>query len=51
MGSMLGAHPVCTSLVDMYGSGDRTDSLGGSLHYSIGHWVEDDPVGRRWRVQ
>ena len=43
MGALLGAHPVCTNpstcLTAVY-----TPIPGESDHYSIGHWVEDDPA-------
>ena len=44
MGSMLGAHPVCTNPKNCASSAFAPIPSNESWHYSIGHWVEDDPV-------
>jgi hypothetical protein len=44
MGSMLGAHPVCTNPLTCPTSVIAPIPLSESWHYSIGHWVEDDPT-------
>jgi len=43
MGSMLGAHPVCTNRLNCTAAVIAPIPLDESWHYSIGHWVEDDP--------
>jgi hypothetical protein len=44
MGSMLGAHPVCTNRLTCTAAVIAPIPLAESWHYSIGHWVEDDPA-------
>jgi len=44
MGSMLGAHPVCTNPLTCATAVIGPIPLAESWHYSIGHWVEDDPA-------
>ena len=44
MGSMLGAHPVCTNRLTCTAAVIAPIPLEESWHYSIGHWVEDDPA-------
>jgi hypothetical protein len=43
MGSLLGHHPVCTS-PQTCPTATYSPVASESWHYSIGHWVEDDPV-------
>ena len=43
MGSMLGAHAVCTNPTTCAAAVRAPIPLSESWHYSIGHWVEDDP--------
>ena len=43
MGSMLGTHPVCTNRMSCAAAVIAPIPLDESWHYSIGHWVEDDP--------
>lgn len=44
IGKLLGAQPVCTNSRTCPGDALRTPSPAAeSWHYSIGHWVEDDP--------
>jgi hypothetical protein len=43
MGSMLGAHPVCTNRGSCTAAVIAPIPLDESWHYSIGHWVENDP--------
>jgi hypothetical protein len=43
MGSMLGAHPVCTNPSACAAAVFAPIPLAEKWHYSIGHWVEDDP--------
>ena len=47
LGSMLGSHAACTS-PSLCPAGQATwspvEQLG-NVHYSLGHWVEDDPSG------
>jgi hypothetical protein len=46
MGALLGSHPVCTNPltcglnVAAYSPVPSTETW----HYSLGHWVEDDPI-------
>ncbi len=45
MGSWLGSHPICTNpsvCPDQAVRSPNPDSE--SWHYSVGHWIEDDPV-------
>ena len=44
MGSMLGTHAVCTNPLTCPTSVIAPIPLAESWHYSIGHWVEDDPT-------
>jgi hypothetical protein len=44
MGSMLGSHAVCTNPRTCATAVLTPIPLAESWHYSIGHWVEDDPV-------
>ena len=44
MGSMLGAHPVCTNRSTCAAAVFAPIPSDESWHYSIGHWVEDDPT-------
>jgi hypothetical protein len=45
MGSMLGTHAVCASPETCPDEAVSTASPAGETwHYSLGHWVEDDPV-------
>lgn len=44
MGSMLGAHPVCTNPRTCPAAVFAPIPSSESWHYSIGHWVEDDPT-------
>ena len=44
IGSMLGAHPVCTNRLTCTAVVIAPIPLAESWHYSIGHWVEDDPA-------
>lgn len=44
MGALLGSHPVCTNPVTCAQAASTPVPLNQSWHYSIGHWVEDDPV-------
>ena len=44
MGSLLGSNPVCTSPATCAAALYTPIITGASWHYSIGHWVEDDPV-------
>jgi len=44
MGSMLGAHPVCTNPSSCGAAVFAPIPLAEKWHYSIGHWVEDDPA-------
>jgi len=43
MGSMLGAHPVCTNPSTCAAAVFSPIPRAEKWHYSIGHWVEDDP--------
>jgi len=43
IGALLGSHPVCTNPRTCAGA-VYTPIPGESDHYSIGHWVEDDPA-------
>ncbi len=43
MGSMLGTHPVCTNPSTCATAVFAPIPLAEKWHYSIGHWVEDDP--------
>ena len=43
MGSMLGTHTVCTNPLTCPSAVIAPIPFGESWHYSIGHWVEDDP--------
>ena len=44
MGSMLGSHPVCTNPITCPAAVLAPLPPAESWHYSIGHWVEDDPA-------
>ena len=44
MGSMLGTHSVCTNRLTCNAAVIAPIPLEESWHYSIGHWVEDDPA-------
>lgn len=45
LGSMLGSHAVCTKPINgCNASGDTVAALPENFHYSLGHWVEDDPT-------
>ena len=44
MHDALGAHPVCTNPRTCANAVNAPSPPGESWHYSIGHWVEDDPV-------
>jgi hypothetical protein len=44
MGSMLGTHAVCTNPTSCPAAVLAPIRLRESWHYSIGHWVEDDPA-------
>jgi hypothetical protein len=44
MGSMLGTHPVCTNPRTCAQAVFAPIPIAESWHYSIGHWVEDDPA-------
>ena len=44
MGSLLGSHAVCTNPLTCTTAGGTPVPSSESWHYSIGHWVEDDPV-------
>ncbi len=44
MGGMLGAYPVCTNPLTCPTAGGTPVPSTESWHYSIGHWIEDDPV-------
>jgi hypothetical protein len=44
IGSMLGDHPVCTNRLTCTSAVTAPIPLEESWHYSIGHWVEDDPA-------
>jgi hypothetical protein len=43
MGALLGAHPVCTNPKTCAEAVAAPIPASESWHYSIGHWVEDDP--------
>ena len=43
MHDVLGTHPVCTSPATCANAKFAPTPPGESWHYSIGHWVEDDP--------
>ena len=44
MGSLLGSHAVCTNPLTCATAGGTPVPSTESWHYSIGHWVEDDPA-------
>lgn len=45
MGSMLGINPICTDPLTCPGEVVKTPiPAGESWHYSVGHWIEDDPI-------
>lgn len=44
MGALLGSHPVCTNPATCSEAVYSPVDPSLSWHYSIGHWVEDDPV-------
>jgi len=44
MGSLLGTHAVCTNPISCPAAVLAPIPLRESWHYSIGHWVEDDPA-------
>lgn len=44
LGAMLGSHPVCTNPSTCAQALHSPIPSTTSWHYSIGHWVEDDPV-------
>lgn len=45
LGSILGSHAVCTKPVNgCNASSDTVAALPENFHYSLGHWVEDDPT-------
>lgn len=45
LGSILGSHAVCTKPINgCNASGDTVAALPENFHYSLGHWVEDDPT-------
>lgn len=43
MGALLGSNPVCTLPGDDCNA-SRLTAIPEAWHYSIGHWIEDDPV-------
>ena len=43
MGALLGSNPVCTNPATCASAAFTPITDGKSWHYSIGHWVEDDP--------
>ena len=43
MGALLGSHPVCTNPRSCVNAVSAPIPASESWHYSIGHWVEDDP--------
>ena len=43
MHDALGTHPVCTNPRTCANAENAPSPPGESWHYSIGHWVEDDP--------
>jgi len=44
MGALLGTHPVCTNPKTCTSALGAPIPSNESWHYSIGHWVEDDPI-------
>ena len=44
MRSVLGTHAVCTNPDTCPAAVNAPSPPGDSWHYSIGHWVEDDPL-------
>ncbi len=44
MKSVLGTHPVCTNPTNCADAVSSPAPPGEDWHYSIGHWVEDDPT-------
>ncbi len=42
---LLGTHAVCTDPGTSCPSAVSTPLVGRNFHYSLGHWVEDDPAG------
>ncbi|MBI5255085.1 MAG: hypothetical protein HY855_01190 [Burkholderiales bacterium] len=44
LGALLGSHPVCTNPLTCPGAVYSPAPANSSEHYSIGHWVEDDPA-------
>lgn len=44
LGALLGQHPVCTNPATCPSAIGTPVPAGLSWHYSLGHWVEDDPV-------
>src|SRR5882724_2725634 len=44
MNQLLGSSPVCTSTDTACGAGSTPSPPTEHWHYSIGHWVEDDPT-------
>ena len=51
MHDALGTHAVCTNPATCANAEFAPSPPGESWHYSIGHWVEDDPGRRRRRLQ
>ncbi|MBK7549438.1 MAG: hypothetical protein IPI20_17235 [Rhodoferax sp.] len=51
MGALLGTQPVCTNPLTCPQALGTPVPTTESWHYSLGHWVEDDPRGGRRRLQ
>ena len=45
LSKLLGQHAVCTDPSNSCPTAVSTPMAGRNFHYSVGHWVEDDPTG------